>query len=305
MFASHYSTLGLSPGASREEVRRAYRRLVKNFHPDLNGGADTTAEFLKLQEAYRSLSGISAEAESPPRRKTEQRTQEPPPRQPNNEVGRLTRIRCFRCGRPAAQPRSITFWTIRSMLLFSVSRPTHGLFCAACARHVALKASVASALYGWWSVTGLLKTPYAIFLNAVGGDRPKGSDKSLLWHSAMIFYSRGELALAHGLAAKVAASKHPAQTHARLLMERIRRRQPSAGKARLNDPWLRNWKDLWLHALLALSVPAILMLLAVQYDAPIRRGFAKASVAVQSQVDQLWPGARRDVERRLQTLGFG
>jgi hypothetical protein len=46
--------LGLEPGASPAEIRRAYRRLAKNHHPDLGG--DVTA-FLRLDAAYRLLVG--------------------------------------------------------------------------------------------------------------------------------------------------------------------------------------------------------------------------------------------------------
>lgn len=43
-----YSVLGLDPSASLEEVTKAYRRLAKKYHPDLNPG-DKTAE-KKMQE---------------------------------------------------------------------------------------------------------------------------------------------------------------------------------------------------------------------------------------------------------------
>ena len=46
--------LGLAPGASPAEIRRAYRRLAKNHHPDLGG--EVTA-FHSLDAAYRLLVG--------------------------------------------------------------------------------------------------------------------------------------------------------------------------------------------------------------------------------------------------------
>ena len=53
-----YKLLGLPRGASREDVRRAHRRLVREYHPDANPGADPGAEerFKEVQHAYEVLS---------------------------------------------------------------------------------------------------------------------------------------------------------------------------------------------------------------------------------------------------------
>jgi molecular chaperone DnaJ len=53
----YYETLGLSRGASQDEIRKAYRRLARKHHPDLNPG-DKAAEdrFKRVQEAYDVLS---------------------------------------------------------------------------------------------------------------------------------------------------------------------------------------------------------------------------------------------------------
>jgi len=50
----HYETLGLEPGASAEEVRRAYRRLAVVHHPDKGGDVE---KFRAVSEAYEALCG--------------------------------------------------------------------------------------------------------------------------------------------------------------------------------------------------------------------------------------------------------
>jgi hypothetical protein len=49
-----YRTLGLSPGASFDDVKAAYRRLAKRYHPDSAGPAAVT-RFLEVQHAYEML----------------------------------------------------------------------------------------------------------------------------------------------------------------------------------------------------------------------------------------------------------
>jgi molecular chaperone DnaJ len=53
----YYKTLGVEKSATADEVRKAYRRLARKHHPDLNPG-DKSAEdlFKKVQEAYDVLS---------------------------------------------------------------------------------------------------------------------------------------------------------------------------------------------------------------------------------------------------------
>jgi len=53
----YYKVLGVERGASDDEIRKAHRRLVRKYHPDVNPG-DKSAEdrFKKIQEAYDILS---------------------------------------------------------------------------------------------------------------------------------------------------------------------------------------------------------------------------------------------------------
>lgn len=51
-----YEVLGLSPGASDDEIKAAYRKLAKKYHPDLNGGsAAAEAKMKEVNEAYNVL----------------------------------------------------------------------------------------------------------------------------------------------------------------------------------------------------------------------------------------------------------
>lgn len=59
--ADPYRTLGLRPGAGPAEVKRAYRRLVKEVHPDFAGPA-SLPRFLAIQAAYEALVGADLSA---------------------------------------------------------------------------------------------------------------------------------------------------------------------------------------------------------------------------------------------------
>ena len=56
MAKDYYSVLGVAENASEEEIKKAFRRLAKQHHPDRNKG-DKTAEnrFKDISEAYEVL----------------------------------------------------------------------------------------------------------------------------------------------------------------------------------------------------------------------------------------------------------
>ena len=56
-----YNILGVERAASPEEIKAAHRRLVKEHHPDKNGG-ETSQAFLDIQKAYEVLSNLSFRA---------------------------------------------------------------------------------------------------------------------------------------------------------------------------------------------------------------------------------------------------
>ncbi|MEQ9442273.1 MAG: DnaJ domain-containing protein [Cyclobacteriaceae bacterium] len=53
---NHYlEILGLKPGATEQEIKTAYRRLAKKYHPDTSAEPDAEARFIEITEAYRCL----------------------------------------------------------------------------------------------------------------------------------------------------------------------------------------------------------------------------------------------------------
>src|SRR3569832_2477659 len=51
-----YVVLGLPPGASESDIKRAYRRLARRYHPDINpGDRAAAARFQQILAAYETL----------------------------------------------------------------------------------------------------------------------------------------------------------------------------------------------------------------------------------------------------------
>jgi curved DNA-binding protein len=56
MDKDHYKTLGVARGASQQEIKRAYRRLARRYHPDVSSEAGAEERFKEVSEAYEVLS---------------------------------------------------------------------------------------------------------------------------------------------------------------------------------------------------------------------------------------------------------
>jgi curved DNA-binding protein len=56
-FKDYYSILGVSKSASADDIKRAFRKLARKYHPDVNpGDSNAEAKFKEISEAYEVLS---------------------------------------------------------------------------------------------------------------------------------------------------------------------------------------------------------------------------------------------------------
>jgi len=236
----YYQSLGAEPDVTPGALKRAYRARVKEAHPD-TGGSEDGAAFREITDAYEILGDPeqrsdydalcrsigearqrktvppekpSGERPSPsskdkkktqgPRKgkstKTKQREAAP---EPKPEVRRELPepVRCVRCGTVSAQPRYVIFRQIIGLLVRSSERIFEGVYCRTCANHVALRASLFTWLFGWWSLPrGPIDTVKVLLRNMAGGEMPVDRNADILTRQSQAFAARGKPALASVLA---------------------------------------------------------------------------------------------------------
>src|SRR3954452_23135765 len=104
--ASAFAALGLDPGADAAAIEQAYKRLIKQHHPDREGGDSTRAA--EINRAYRELRGGRAASDP-----LEFNLQDGPPRRPKWPLAALIAggaIGALLFGMGPSAPLTRSFW---------------------------------------------------------------------------------------------------------------------------------------------------------------------------------------------------
>jgi hypothetical protein len=194
-YLGYYKLLGVSPSATTNEIKAAYRQKAMKLHPDRNPGKNTTAAFQELQQAYNVLlddklrQQYDADSSIPPSRTSEDEGAHKP----------FEPIVCSVCSTVTAQPRYKVFYSVFGWLFGATKTPHQGIFCSKCEIKAGLKASALTLLTGWWSVAGFFWTILTLIQNLVGG-RFYLQNAQLQGYQAMYFASVGKDDLARAVA---------------------------------------------------------------------------------------------------------
>ena len=80
-FRDYYEIMGVARDATQDEVKRAYRKLARKYHPDVSKESDAEAQFKEVGEAYEVLKDAEKRAAYDQLGKNWQQGQEfrPPP----------------------------------------------------------------------------------------------------------------------------------------------------------------------------------------------------------------------------------
>ena len=54
-YKDYYEILGVKRGATESEIKSAYRKLARKYHPDVNKTKEAEAKFKDINEAYEVL----------------------------------------------------------------------------------------------------------------------------------------------------------------------------------------------------------------------------------------------------------
>jgi DnaJ domain len=247
----YYSQLGVAPSASAEAIKAAYRQLAKKLHPDIDRDAGAKARFQAVNAAYSTLSNPELRGAYDALRYA---NPAPLARDHKEEVEPIC---CSRCGKITAQPRSLVFYRVVSLILVTMRHPVQGIFCSACAHRTALYASFVSAVVGWWGFPwGPIWTIGSIFNNASGGKNSSAVEEKLIWYNALAFLSKGKLAISYALAQQSRrAEDSQIAISALKLIEYLQAAGVPATSRALKNPWGPRARTWLMHLGLLIVVP--------------------------------------------------
>ncbi|MEI9407652.1 J domain-containing protein [Mesorhizobium salmacidum] len=261
-----YAVIGVSPVATAEEIKNAFRRRAKETHPDTSSNPSATL-FQQVNAAYKILSDPEARAEY-----------DSSGYQASAEEVRhkqLDPVCCSRCKQATAQPRYVVFRRVYSFILATIRTPVQGIFCASCARKEAFRSSLITMCTGWWGVPwGPIYTIGVILGNGFGGEYSKEAEERLTWYNCLAFLSRGNVDLAYSLAQMSRKASDPEiSSRATELSRELEKTGVDPKRSRLKNPWNFGLVERLKHLAMVAAVPLVV-----------------AGIFMQDQIASWWTG---------------
>jgi hypothetical protein len=197
---TYYDILEVSPNATPQQLKEAYRELIKRYHPDVNrNSAEATSRTQQINQAYSVLRDQvkrweydnliklkkepePSQAESPAYSYATQEA--PPPRPPHYE--------CEMCGRQDSTLRATVFIWVISLIYYSYKRGWGHILCSRCRIKYSILFNIELLVLGWWSLYGFIWTLEGLSENLTGGIQPDENNRILLGTLAYEFYSHGK-----------------------------------------------------------------------------------------------------------------
>jgi len=194
----YYQILGIPRSASLPDIKKAYRNLVKECHPDINHSPKAVEWTRDLNEAYNVLSDAESKIshdinlrrselkQDAVRPKTPRTYQPRQKRRPGFET--QSNYCCERCQKINATLRLSVFWQVYSFLNYSKKSPSVMMLCGPCRVHKSMSASAVTLFFGLWGPLGFFWAIQALFKNAHGGEQPKAENAKILISLGFFFY---------------------------------------------------------------------------------------------------------------------
>lgn len=195
-----YDELGVSPTATADQIRRAYRRRIRAVHPDTRHGDEEAAK--AANAAYAVLADPRRrQAYDESRNSRRDATSAPVRAQSSScpycgiDLSRLVSVDDHLSGHAAAVPSdcrvcgrqpvaNVIYQFVVGFVLYQLRFTFEGTVCRDCSRGVFRRQQARCLAWGWWSPVGILLTMYCLAMNyyqlrltrSLPSSMPKDSD---------------------------------------------------------------------------------------------------------------------------------
>jgi len=192
--ATYYEILGVAQTASAQEIKQAYRRLVKIYHPDRNpGNTEVIQRMVLINEAYNVIKDPvrRAQYDSLITLQTQPESQDFHTTEPTEAQREITHYRCEQCNRQDSTLRLSIFISVISYFVLTQKQAHAHVLCSRCRIKHSLLSNLKVWLLGWWGFPwGPIYSIEALLKNLQGGEQPTKNNVALLSLLAYDFYTQ-------------------------------------------------------------------------------------------------------------------